>query len=127
MSNLNLVALTGRVVRDVELRYTESGRAVADLSVCSNQVWSKDGEKQEDPTFVDITLWGRQAESLAEYLRKGTYVEIQGRLKLRRWETNEGVKRSKLEVVADRVNLGPRASKGSPSTKEANDDTPVPF
>jgi single-strand DNA-binding protein len=111
---------TGRLTRDTELRYTPNGTAVADISVCSNRVWSKDGEKIEEATFVDVTLWGKQAESLTEYLTKGTYVEIEGRLKLETWETSEGVKRSKLKVVADRVNLGPRSTSGArtPPVKE---------
>lgn len=112
MSDLNRWVGSGRVTRDTELRYTPNGTAVADVGICSNRVWSKDGAKQEEPTFVDITLWGKQAESLAQYLTKGAFVMVEGRLQLDTWETDEGVKRSKLRVVAERVNLGPRGNGG---------------
>ena len=119
MSDLNKWVGSGRVTRDTELRYTPNGTAVADVGMCSNRVWSKDGDKQESPTFLDITLWGKQAESLAEYLTKGAFIMVEGRLELDTWETEEGVKRSKLKVVAERVNLGPRSggSGGESSAK----------
>ena len=111
MADLNKWIGSGRVTRDTELRHTPSGTAVADVGLCSNRVWySKDNGKQEEPTFLDITLWGKQAENLAQYLTKGAFVTVEGRLKLDTWETDEGVKRSKLKVVAENINLGPRAS-----------------
>lgn len=119
MSDLNKWIGSGRVTRDTELRYTPNGTAVADVGLCSNRVWSKDGEKQEQPTFVDVTLWGKQAESLAEYLTKGAFIMVEGRLELDTWETEEGVKRSKLRVVADRINLGPRTGGGAEGTAKA--------
>jgi len=117
MSDLNRWVGSGRVTRDTELRYTPNGTAVADVGICSNRIWSKDGAKQEEPTFVDVTLWGKQAESLAQYLTKGAFVMVEGRLQLDTWETDEGVKRSKLRVVAERVNLGPRGSSGGKPQK----------
>ncbi|NVM36703.1 MAG: single-stranded DNA-binding protein [Candidatus Lokiarchaeota archaeon] len=130
MSDLNRWVGSGRVTRDTELRYTPNGTAVADVGICSNRIWSKDGNKQEEPTFVDVTLWGKQAESLAQYLTKGAFVMVEGRLQLDTWETDEGVKRSKLRVVAERVNLGPKSNGGGSknqrvaSTEESSEEVP---
>ncbi len=107
MSDINKVIITGRVTRDSELRQTPNGTAVTDVSVVSNRVWSKGGDRQEEATFVDVTLWGKQAESLSQYLTKGRHVMVEARLKLNSWETDEGVKRSKLTLVAENINLTP--------------------
>lgn len=115
MSDLNKWIGSGRLTRDAELRRTNGGQAVADISLCSNRVWSKDGNKQEEATFVDVTLWGKQAESLVPYLKKGTYITLEGRLQLDIWKTEEGAKRSRLRVVSEKINLVPRASNGSSS------------
>ena len=132
MSDLNKWVGSGRVTRDTELRYTPNGTAVADVGICSNRQWSKDGQRQEEPTFLDITLWGKQAEALSQYLNKGTFVMVGGRLSLDTWETDEGVKRSKLRVVAEKVNLGPRSSGGgagggSPKAQSEEIAEEVPF
>ena len=107
MSDLNEVVISGRLTRDSELRYTPSGTAVTDVVIASNRIWSKDGERQEETTFVDVTIWGKQAESLHTYLIKGRHLMIVGRLKLNKWETEEGDKRSKLTMVAEKINLTP--------------------
>jgi len=119
MSDLNEVIVSGRVTRDAELRYTPSGTAVTDVTLASNRVWSKDSEKQEETTFVDVTIWGRQAETLSQYLLKGRHLMVVGRLKLNKWENSEGDKRSKMTVVADKVNLTPGGgNKGGSSAKQ---------
>ena len=134
MSDLNEVIVSGRVTRDAELRYTPSGTAVTDVTIASNRVWSKDSEKQEETTFVDVTIWGRQAETLSEYLLKGRHLMVVGRLKLNKWENSEGEKRSKMTVVADKVNLTPGGgNKGGSSVKQeqalaattTEEDTPL--
>mgnify|MGYP003645368796 CR=1 FL=1 len=107
MSDINKVIITGRVTRDSELRTTPNGTSVTDVSVVSNRIWSKAGDRQEESTFVDVTLWGKQAESLSQYLTKGRHVMVEARLKLNSWETDEGVKRNKLTLVAENVNLTP--------------------
>ena len=101
MSDINKVIITGRVTRDSELRTTPNGTSVTDVSVVSNRIWSKAGDRQEESTFVDVTLWGKQAESLSQYLTKGRHVMVEARLKLNSWETDEGVKRNKLTLVAE--------------------------
>jgi len=121
MSDLNEVVITGRLTRDCEVRYTPSGTAVTDIVIASNRVWSKDSEKQEEATFADVTIWGKQAETLEQYLLKGRHVMVVGRLKLNKWETSEGDKRSKLTIVAEKVNLTPNSGNrngGEPSNKK---------
>jgi single-strand DNA-binding protein len=136
MSDINKVIITGRVTRDSELRQTSGGTSVTDVSVVSNRIWNKGGERQEESTFVDVTLWGKQAEALSQYLTKGRHVMVEGRLKLNSWETEEGVKRNKLTLVADSVNLTPNnanpnggASSSQTSSKVAStaDAEDAPF
>jgi|TARA_Y100000310_G_C20700711_1_gene829614 single-strand DNA-binding protein len=107
MSDINKVIITGRVTRDSELRQTPNGTPVTDVSVVSNRIWNKNGERQEEATFVDVTVWGKQAETLSPMLTKGRHIMVEGRMKLNSWETEEGVKRSKLTVVAESINLTP--------------------
>ena len=103
MSNLNLVLVMGNLTGDPELRYTPKGTAVGDLALAINEKYkAADGSFKESTTYVDVTIWGRQAETCKEHLSKGKPVLIEGRLKLDTWE-KEGKKYSKLCVVAERV------------------------
>jgi single-strand DNA-binding protein len=111
MANLNKVLLMGNLTRDPEVRYTPKGTAVAELGIAVNRTYSgENGEKREEVTFVDVTVWGRTAENAGEYLKKGRPVFIEGRLQLDSWEDKtSGQKRNKLKVVADNVQfLGSR-------------------
>ena len=115
MANLNKVLLMGNLTRDPEVRYTPKGTAVAELGIAVNRVYSgENGEKREEVTFVDVTVWGRTAENVGEYLKKGRPVFIEGRLQLDSWEDKQsGQKRNKLKVVADNVQfLGSRGGAG---------------
>ena len=105
MANLNKVMLIGNVVADLELRYTPKGTAVTDIRMAVNRQWTNDqGERQEETTFVDVTLWGRQAEVAGKYLSKGRPVFIEGRLHMDTWEDkNTGQNRSRLKVVGERM------------------------
>ncbi len=107
MASVNKVILVGNCTRDPEVRYTPKGTAVTDLGLAMNRYYSSDGgEKREETTFVDVTLWGRQAEVAAEYLKKGRPVYIEGRLQMDSWEDkNSGQKRSKLKVVGEQMQL----------------------
>jgi single-strand DNA-binding protein len=119
MANLNRVLLIGNLTRDPEVRYTPKGTAVADIGLAVNRIYSaEDGEKKEETTFVDVTLWGRQAEVAGQYLKKGRPVFIEGRLQLDTWDDKQtGQKRSRLRVVSENMQLlGSRPeSEGSPS------------
>ena len=103
MASLNKVMLIGNLTRDPEIRYTPKGTAIAELGLAVNRNYTTEsGEKREEVTFVDVELWGRQAEVAAEYLKKGRPVFIEGRLKLDTWEDKQtGQKKSKLRVVGE--------------------------
>ena len=113
MASFNRVILVGNVTRDVELKYIPSGTAVTELGLAVNdRRKDQSGQWIDETTFVDVTLWGRQAEVAGEYLSKGSSVLIEGRLKLDTWET-DGQKRSKLHVVGQRMQmLGGRGDGG---------------
>ena len=103
MANFNKVILAGNLTRDPELRYTPKGTAVAKIGMAINRSWkSETGEMKEEVTFVDIEAWGRQAEVIGQYLKKGRPVLIEGRLRLDTWEDkNTHQKMSKLKVVLE--------------------------
>ncbi|HYG75356.1 MAG TPA: single-stranded DNA-binding protein [Planctomycetota bacterium] len=106
MANLNKVLLMGNLTRDVEMRFTPSGMALAQFGLATNRKFrdSKTNEMREEVTFVDIEVWGKQAETANQYLSKGRPVFIEGRLKLDTWDDKQtGQKRSKMKVVAERI------------------------
>lgn len=105
MANLNKVFLIGNLTRDPELRYTPQGSAICDLGLAINrQYTTNDGAKKEEVCFVDITAWGRQAETCNRFVKKGSQIFVEGRLKLDSWQDKEtGKNRSKLNVVAERI------------------------
>ena len=121
MANLNRVFLIGNLTRDPELRYIPSGSAVANFGLATNRVYTtQDGERREEVCFVEIVTWSKTAENCANYLSKGRPVFIEGRLQFDSWETEDGQKRSKLRVVADRVQfLGGRREEGAPGASGA--------
>ncbi|MCL2349256.1 MAG: single-stranded DNA-binding protein [Planctomycetaceae bacterium] len=105
MASFNRVILVGNLTRDPELRYIPSGMAVTDIGLAVNdRRKGQNGEWVEEVTFVDVTLWGRTAEVVAEYCAKGKPLLVEGRLKLDMWET-EGQKKSKLKVIGEKVQL----------------------
>jgi single-strand DNA-binding protein len=155
MASFNKVILLGNLTRDPEVRYTPKGTAVTELGMAVNRVYTaENGEKREETTFVDVTLWGRTAEIAGEYLKKGRPVFIEGRLQLDTWDDKQsGQKRSKLKVVGEGLQLlgsprgagggggggdeesgggggGPRASRPAPPPKPSAsepDDDEIPF
>lgn len=131
MANLNKVLLIGNLTRDPELRYIPSGTAVANFGLATNRVYTtQDGERKEEVCFVDIVTWAKTAENCANYLSKGSPIFIEGRLQYDSWETEDGQKRSRLRVVADRVQFlgGRRADEaGAPGMDEVEADDDIPF
>jgi len=103
MANFNKVILAGNLTRDPELRYTPKGTAVAKLGMAINRSWTTEtGEKREEATFVDVDAFGKQAEVISQYLRKGRSLLVEGRLRLETWDDKAtGAKRSKLGVVLE--------------------------
>src|SRR6188474_918661 len=123
MASFNKVILLGNLTRDPEVRYTPKGTAVTELGMAVNRVYTaENGEKREETTFVDVTLWGRTAEIAGEYLRKGRPVFIEGRLQLDTWDDKQsGQKRSKLKVVGEGLQLlgAPRGAGGGGGDDES--------
>jgi len=105
MASMNKVILLGNLTRDPELRYTPKGSAVAKFGLAMNRVWTTDtGEKREEVVFVDVDCWGKTAENVAQYLKKGRQAMVEGRLKLDQWEDKQThQKKSRLGVVCERV------------------------
>jgi single-strand DNA-binding protein len=106
MASYNRVILIGNLTRDPEVKYLASGTAVAEIGLAVNRQFTDKGsnERKEEVTFVDVTLWGREAELAGEYLAKGRPVMIEGRLQMDSWEDKAtGQKRSKLKVVGERM------------------------
>ena len=135
MPALNVVMLVGHLTRDPEVRYSSNGTPVAALGLAvNNRIKRSDGSWQDDPCFVDVVVFGHQAEACAKYLNKGDPVLLEGRLQYRTWEDQQGNKRSKHEVIAFRVQflpkLGPRSEADdnlSGASIGAKDDEDVPF
>jgi single-strand DNA-binding protein len=120
MANFNKVILAGNLTRDPELRYTPNGKAIAKFGLAINRNWTTEtGEKKEEVTFVDIDSFGRQAEVISQYLKKGRPVLVEGRLKLDQWDDKQsGQKRSRLGVVLESFSFldsGNRGDAGAPS------------
>jgi single-strand DNA-binding protein len=148
MASYNKVMLLGNLTRDPEVKYTPKGSAVADIGLAVNRTYTTDGgEKREEVTFVDVTMWGRQAEIAGEYLKKGRPLFVEGRLQLDTWDDKQtGQKRSKLRVVCEnfqmlgsrdggegggsgggvRSSAGGKPAKSAPASEEPSDDD-IPF
>lgn len=102
MLNLNRAQIIGNLTRDPEMRYTPNGQAVTNFTVATNRRWTtKEGEAGEATEYHDIVVWGKQAETLTQILKKGAPAYVEGRLQTRNWEGQDGVKRYKTEIIAD--------------------------
>jgi len=143
MANLNKVFLMGNLTRDPELRYTSGGTSVCTLRLAVNRRFTtRQGENRDETLFIDVTVWGKQAEVCSQYLSKGRPIFIEGRLRQDTWTTNEGQKRSKINVVADNFQFlggapggpggrpaGPRpgAAEGAPAAQPDAEEDEIPF
>jgi single-strand DNA-binding protein len=111
--NLNKVLLIGRLTADPQLRATPGGAQVATFGLATNRVWTdKNNQKQEATEFHNVVVWGRQAEIASKFLTKGSIAYIEGRLQTRSWDDKEGQKRKTTEIIAERIQLGPRRQGG---------------
>lgn len=119
---INKAMLFGNLTRDPELRALPSGVNVCNFSVATNRVYKdRDGKKQEQADFHNVVVFGRQADIVAQYLKKGSSVFIEGRMQTRSWE-KDGQKQYRTEVIADRVQFGPKGSSGGGGKREAAAD-----
>lgn len=120
MTGLNHVVLIGNLTRAPQLRQIPSGTSVADLGLATNEHYrTSNGDIAETTCFVDIVTWGKQAENCSKFLRKGSPIFVEGKLQLDQWKTDDGQKRSRLRVKADRVRF---LSKNPDSQKEQTEE-----
>lgn len=115
MASFNKVILLGNLTRDPQLRYLPSNMAVCDIGIAVNRRWrDKEGNQKEETCFVDVTAWGRQGETINQYMTKGRSILIEGHLKFDSWTGQDGQKRSKLSVVVDNFQfVGGRGEQGA--------------
>ena len=127
MSDLNRATLSGRLTADPELKYLPSGAAVANLRLASNRRYTTNGERREEVLFVDVEVYGKAGEALAQHKAKGDFLLVDGRLRQHTWE-RDGQRHSRLAVVADQVSFGPNtrgvAAATPPADGEDKEDLP---
>lgn len=126
----NKVVLVGNLTRDIELRYAQSGSAIANTAIATSRKFTQNGERKEEVCFIDITFFGRSAEVANQYLRRGSKILVEGRLKFDQWVAQDGSKRSKHSVIvetmqmmdskADAANDGSQASGGYEAPAQQN-------
>lgn len=122
---INKAFIFGNLTRDPELKSLPSGIKVASLSMATNRVWKdKNGSKQDSTDFHNVVVFGAQAETVSQYLKKGSSLFVEGRMQTRSWDGQDGAKKYRTEVVADRIQFGPRreGGAGSGATAAAGDD-----
>jgi len=108
--NLNKAIIVGRITNNPESRATNTGNAISHFSLATNRVWTdQSGQKQEMPEFHNIVAFGRLAEICNQYLTKGQIVLIEGRIQTRSWDDQNGVKKYRTEIIAENMQMGPRA------------------
>ena len=126
--NLNKVFILGNLTRDPEVRTTPGGQQVASFSVATNRVWyNQNKEKNQETEFHNIVVWGRLAEIAGQYLNKGKMVLIEGRIKTRSWQAQDGTKKYRTEIIAENMQMGPRTQGGQgggPRQKEPQEEAP---
>ena len=123
----------GNLTKDPELKTLPSGSSVSNFGIATNRVWkNQQGEKQEEVQFHNIVVFGKQADTVSQYLKKGSSVLVEGRLQTRNWDAQDGTKKSKTEIVAERVQFGredkpedlPERKKREPSKETPNKKNP---
>ncbi len=123
---VNTVILMGNLTRDPELRYTPQGKSVCKFGIAVNRKYRQAEEMKEEVTFINIVVFGKQADACGQYLNKGNGVLVEGRIQENRWETEEGQKRSRHEVVAQSVHFMPRKGESSGAGSSSQGDTSAP-
>jgi single-strand DNA-binding protein len=125
MASFNKVILMGNLTKDPEIRYTPSGTPVATFGLAVNRRYKQGEELKDEVCYIDIVVFGKQAENCGQYLSKGHGVIVDGRLQQRRWETDDGQKRSKHEVVAQTINFLPKRAEASGAAVSAPKAAPA--
>lgn len=119
----NQITLVGNLTRDIELRYAQSGTAIANTAIATSRKFTSNGEKKEEVCFVDITAFGRSGEVMNQYLRKGSKILISGRLNFEQWE-KDGQKRSKHSVIVESMQMLDSKSDNQQNNGQANQQQP---
>lgn len=115
--NVNKVLLVGNLTRDPEMRSMPSGQAVANFGIATNRVWrDKEGQKQQQADFHNIVAFGKLAETVSQYMKKGNMIYVEGRLTTRNWDAQDGTKKSRTEIIAETIQFGPRTGGGQGGT-----------
>lgn len=118
---LNKALLIGNLTRDPEMKALPSGIQVASFSLATNRVWKdKNGAKQESVDYHNVVVFGRQAEIVNQYIKKGSSIYVEGRMQTRSWDAADGTKKYRTEVIADRIQFGPRREGGAPGSTPAS-------
>lgn len=121
---LNKAIVIGNLTRDPELRSLPSGIKVCSFSVATNRVWKdKNGAKQEAADYHNVVVFGRQAETVSQYMKKGNSILVEGRMQTRSWDDKEGNKKYRTEIIGDRVQFGPKGSSGGSENYSAPKET----
>jgi single-strand DNA-binding protein len=126
--NLNKVFLIGRLTKDPEMKNLPSGKSLCQISIATDRFYTdKDGNKKQETEFHNVILFGRLAEIASQYLKKGSLVFIEGRLRTRNWENESGNKKSRTEIIAERMQLGPKAAPKEelPPIEEEKEEIPI--
>ncbi|OGZ44599.1 MAG: hypothetical protein A3J55_01800 [Candidatus Ryanbacteria bacterium RIFCSPHIGHO2_02_FULL_45_17b] len=111
--NVNKVLLIGNLTRDPEMRSLPSGQPVANFGIATNRVWrDKEGQKQQQADFHNVVAFGKLAETVNQYMKKGNMIYVEGRLTTRNWDAQDGTKKSRTEIIAETVQFGPRPGGG---------------
>ncbi len=125
--NLNKAFLIGNLTRDPEMRTLPSGQPVASFGLATNRVWSKNGKRESQAEFHNIVAFGRLAEIASQYLSRGKMVLVEGRIQTRTWQAKDGAKKNRTEIIAERLQLGPRgASAANPPAQAAREEAAEP-
>lgn len=121
--NFNKILLGGNLTRNPEIRYAPSGTAIANFGIAINRNWTSDGEKKTEVCFVDIVAFAKRAEAIADFVKKGDPIFIEGRLKFEQWETKDGQKRNALKVVVENFQF--LGSGDKKTVKKEENENPV--
>jgi len=133
MSDLNRTIVVGRLTRDPELKHTPSGTAVASFSLAVGRTWNQGGEKKEQTSFFNCIAWAKLGETITEYCKKGHRIALEGQLQQRRWEDQEGNKKSVVEIVVNNIQFlqgrqeGQQTDQGQPDPAMPDWDDDNPF
>ncbi len=122
---LNKAIVIGNLTRDPELKSLPSGIKVCSFSLATNRVWKdKNGAKQESADYHNVVVFGRQAETVAQYMKKGNSILVEGRMQTRSWDDKDGTKKYRTEIIADRTQFGPRGTAGGATAPSSASGTP---